>query len=139
MKRLSPLRVALITIFVTVIGCVCIVSIFWPSATTIGDTVTEKVSSAIMADGDDGSSTYGTTTSTATFVYLGACSKLYTTEDAVSPVGIFLDTFEKDKLAEWIDSAGFPYKQQYFATTSSSEPMRYLIRTASGSTFWVEP
>lgn len=144
-KKASPLSVALVSALITAIICLSIgLSLVESNQPhSVGDIVTEKVevdAETTIATGETSEANNGTTnTRTATFVYLGACSKLYKSENATVSCGIFLDTFENIKLAELIDSAGFPYKQEYVAVTSSSNPVRYMIKTVSGSTYWVEP
>ena len=141
----SPLRVMLITALVTTIICLVVGYFVLESHQphSIGDIVAETVEiggETTNATGETNEANNDIAdTRTATYVYLGACSKLYKTEDTTSSCGIFLDTFENVELAELIDSAGFPYKQEYVAVTSSTNPVRYMIKTVSGETFWVEP
>ena len=143
MKK-SPLSIALISALITTIICTIIgaIVVFNVQPNSVGDTVTERIEiggETTDATGDGEATDTTTVTRTVTFVYLGASSKLYKSEDATSSCGIFLDTFENVELAELIDSAGFPYKQEYVAVTSSADPVRYMIKTVSGETFWVEP
>lgn len=145
MKKNSPLRVCIITALITAI--ICLAAGYFVLGNnqphSIGDIVTEEVEvggETTIATGETSEANNDSTvTRTVTYVYLGACSKLYSSEDATSSCGIFLDTFENVELAELIDSAGFPYKQEYVAVTSSTNPVRYMIKTVSGETFWVEP
>ena len=138
MKKQSPLSVALITTLITII--VCLIGGYFvldnSLPKSIGDTVVEK----IEIDGEPIVETGKTPiTRTVTYVYLGACSKLYSSEDATTSCGIFFDTFESSQLAELIDSNAFPYKQEYVALTSSSNPARYMIKLENGTIYWVEP
>lgn len=141
----SPLRVCLITALITAMICLTVSFGVQESnkPNAIGDIVTEEVEigaeTTIVTIETSEANTNTNVTRTATFVYLGACSKLYSSEDATYSCGIFLDTFANIELAELIDSSSFPYKQEYVAVTSSTNPVRYLIKTDSGSTYWVEP
>lgn len=76
-------------------------------------------------------------------VAVGATSKLYEAWDSDSSSQEFLDIFndvagDSEDLGTLIDEKGFPYKVPYMAKTMQ-EPLRYLIETNSGSTYWIEP
>lgn len=125
MKKKNNLAfIIFVTVIVTMAACFTLQYLQSKNDHIIGETVSET--------GTDGLH--------HTYVYLGASSKTYETECSPNKMGIFLETFEDvSDLAEFIDGNSFPYKAEYFATTSATDPVRYMLKTDTGSTFWVEP
>ena len=84
-------------------------------------------------------------------VKLNASSLLYESMDAEVSVGEFLGIFDdvksdEEKLSKMIDNNQFPYQIRVHAVTipettedGTKPATRYLIKTNSGDTYWVEP
>ena len=108
----------------------------------IGAVIFSLCQTLILPDIGDTVSDTGEDGAVHNFVYVGATTKLYVSDNSSESIGVFLDIFDdihsNEDLADLIDNSGFPYELEYQAVTVAT-PARYMIRTDSGSTYWIEP